>query len=612
LQLRREKPSPFKESTMKRLLWILALCTVLGWLPSRSAADYTDITGTKLKVVLHYPDCGPDGPGASRDHDTPDNLNSPYAKILSAQPLSQMFDQIWTANQARVTKAVQMQISSVMKDATNITPTLPAKGKLLAGLGDVAGQMADTLPLDFRARQLTLLYRVSGATASWKTSGGASWTVTFDIELELAIAIPVDPTFPIGQMVPQATRWIGPPQFPQDPQVPQGMLAEIWARNLTLDGNTMASLEKDGKHIADFINGQPSNDAIPDQMVPIRIKDLFAGNAIDFTQLFTGFKAAVHAGFRYLTPDLKDKTVILRLSHPTDRAPVVKNIVVNQVAGLIPPVLSTSASQVKAGGSLTVKGQNFPGGQAHQLLIEWTDTTTGSVTQSVLEWGPKNGPTKTVPISRKPWDGKNTFLATKLSPDTVYTFRVIDHDSVTCTKPGVLNVKTEHSQQLTLFLDYGVSKAVGTAQIGVDGSFSATITVPAQVPAGTHRLWTKTQTGKVVETTITVVGAKQNLQPLVMVIDPTTGAALKNPAVVETRKYTVRGEGFSPGRVDLYVDSAKGKKLASVTADANGTFTATFVWPSGVRGNHQVMALEVIKGQKIQASAGVNGQGMAQ
>jgi hypothetical protein len=634
---------------MTLILLILALLAGLSIPTSRAeAGDYTDISGTKLRIKINWWDASdPMLPPKLHDDDAPDDLLPPLdpnavfsARALRALPLSTIFDLLWssqtdmngnkrTSGQEQAKKLLITAIQQNRSKAYNIIPTLPPKGKLFAAAwGDVGPGMADSLPLGTVARQLTLIYRIPGIYVAWteKTDGlEVGLNLSFDGELQVSIAVPNDPTFPIGALVPQLTRWVGerPPVAyyadKHDWMGPQGVYTAFWMRNVKPGGDTSYSVGKGANDIADWWNSQPDNsDHMPDQDSPVSITDVFGvydkNGDNELSKLFEGFRPLFQQGFVQLKPSIENNAVVLRLYHPNvDWGPGLKINGSSGVPDFKSPAVNPYTIQTKAGYKLGVNGQNFPPTHAREFRIDWFSSTV-SVIRSDIEYvqvsGPKGHPigkphTKTLHYHK---GDKPTFLASDLTPNTWYRFRV--KDSARFSFPPwsePLYVKTDRSDEVTLYLDYKAKKQmVGHAKLGIDGTFSTSITVPRDVPVGQHQLRAEAPGGNVARTTITVIGANQSPQPILQVIDPNSKMALQNPGVVD--KVTLHGEGFPYGTVTFYIDSPQGRTLGTRNADGNGMFTASFNWPTGVYGKHKIVAVQVINGQKIQAVAGVYGQ----
>ncbi len=141
----------------------------------------------------------------------------------------------------------------------------------------------------------------------------------------------------------------------------------------------------------------------------------------------TAWLQALPYGFTQLTALIQQQQLFLQFGHPQDPAPVVVNAAAPTLPNLLPANITT-APEVNAGSSADVTGTNFPLDQADALYIGWQDTTSGTVTESDISWGPGGGPTQAVTIPRDGNDGKNLYIASGLAPNSTYQFSVRDQD----------------------------------------------------------------------------------------------------------------------------------------------------------------------------------------
>jgi hypothetical protein len=95
--------------------------------------------------------------------------------------------------------------------------------------------------------------------------------------------------------------------------------------------------------------------------------------------------------------------------------------------------------------------------------------------------------------------------------------------------------------------------------------------------------------GQTASAAITVCSAT-SCQPRLEVVDPTTHSAVST--VMEGDQLTVRGSGFAPGTVLIYLDSASSRVLAGAGVGSDGTFTGQLVIPRGAAGNHTLLAAD--------------------
>ncbi len=212
------------------------------------------------------------------------------------------------------------------------------------------------------------------------------------------------------------------------------------------------------------------------------------------------------------------------------------------------------------------------------------------------------------------FDGKNTFTTPKnLAPSTWYAFRVRDFDvqGIICTQWSAWTAfKTAATNQVNIEIDYsGTSVVIGSGLVGVDGTFGAFVQIPANVPPGVYLLRAVQAGATLAQTPITVVGQGQALPPILQIINPDTGLAYLGQAeAIGGYPITVRLQNFQAGQVSLYVDSASGISLGSVTVTGSGPVSAVVTWPLGATGQHNLLAQQQQGNVTASASAAVFGQ----
>ena len=468
------------------------------------------------------------------------------------------------------------------------------------------------LPIGSTGAQLTLSYLVPGVSVDFsETTGGiwGSWAdptyhLTFDGELEIDVAVPDQTTIPLA------------------------VRALFHARNLQAStGNFFALLIDIEDSIWDLFTGQPGpSGSLADQNT---VRSIPALQQL-FAELSAGFALAAQLGFVQLGVQINTNppagtppgpTVEFDLTHPFEPASVISNALAPPSQSLFPPVIGTGAPEVNADGQLVVNGSYFPAAQASALQITWTDTTPGFVAELEVQWG-QVASGQTVPASPNQakitrhgqYDGLNTFktpTSMMLSSNTPYAFRVRDYDvtDFIAMDWSVWTVfTTAATDQIQLTLEPG-SIFIGTAALQSDGTFWTTVTVPATVAPGSYELWAALAGQQMAETPIVIKAAGTSLDPVLQIIDPTTGIPFSAAAiVVGTSSVNVRGLNFPAGTVDLFVDSAGGTLLGAVPILLPGTpFMASVTWPYGVTGPHTVLAREGV----LDASAPVYGENPA-
>jgi hypothetical protein len=521
----------------------------------------------------------------------PQSAQDALNQLLST-PLDQVFDQAWNELHGTAQGMVLQAVQSAVPNAYSINASLPPKGALRASVGGLAPGMLDSLPPGTTGMQLTLSYFLSGFSVSFRetTSGifGAwadpSYNLTFDGEIEINIAVPSESFIPIGAK------------------------AEFLTHNMQAGaGNFFALLIGLEDLISEWLNDQPigsTGSSLQDQITAINIPALQEL----FTELSSGFAVAAKFGFIQLAPQINTNppagtppgnTVEFDLTHPFDPGPVVTNAASAGGPSFFRPLIGTSVPQVHAGDPIGVTGTFFPPAQASQLTITWTDTTSGTVAQSEIQWGiapngqvPPPQPADVKIVRHGPFDNANVFTAKGLLPNTPYAFRVRDFDVAdfiaTDWSAWAVFVTTA-SDQVQLLLNDANNTLLGNATVQGDGAFSTTVSIPANVAPGTYLLTALMSGQQMAQTIITVVAGGQALPPTLQVIDPITGIPFQ-AGIVVIGQFTVRGANFNPGTVNFFIDTAGGTSLGVTLADANGGFTTNLIWPVGQAGPHKVVA----------------------
>lgn len=566
---------------------------------------FSDIQGTPAQITLFFVDR--DSPPPPTPHPLGGAAGTIIRALLLAQlpqaardalntllstPLDEFFDQAWSNLQGTARGMVQQAIQNGAPNAYNINVNLPPKGSLGAAVGNLSSGLLDLLPPGATGMQLTLSYSLPGFSANFSetTSGifgswaDPSYTLTFDGEIEISIAVPSDSVNPVGAKT------------------------EFLTTNMQAGaGNFFALLIGFEDLISEWLNSQPiggTGSSLQDQIVGVTVPELQS----IFSQLSSGFATAAQFGFLQLAAQIntnppagtpEGNTVEFDLTHAFDPGPVVTNAASSGVPTFLRPIIGTSVPQVHDGDPFTVTGSFFPAAQASQLNITWNDTTSGQVAQSEIQWGvapngqvPPPQPADVKIVRHGPFDNANNFTAPGLLPNTPYAFRVRDFDVadfIATDWSAWAVLVTTASDQVQLSLNDIANTFLGNATVQGDGSFAAVVSVPASVAPGTYVLSAVMSGQLQAQTSITVVAGSQPLPPAIQVIDPGTGIPFQ-PGIVVIGRFTLRGTNFAPGTVNFFIDTAGGFSLGQTTADANGGFTTQLTWPVGQPGPHKVVA----------------------
>jgi hypothetical protein len=354
--------------------------------------DYdVDITGKNLLVTLNYEDKGAILP---TDHflnaATPASLATHIPGLmtdvvtgagpipgLGATPLSTMFDNFWSATPDPVTHqtlhdfavgVTKQEISDAVQQmgqtASNIVVTIPTTGKLgvLAGppvADSTTGQVKGSLSFD---------YDISRVRATFNAPGIAAWELDFDIRVQIVMSYTP-----------------GPCTF-------FNISAESMIEFVDISpANVAASLIDGFGSLINILEGKPANifqnaiGAIGSSGGSVDVGAVttllgFLGQTCQAEEVPLGFKQFV------VSTDFLAKTLTFRLTHPLDPAPTF----------IAPPGLNVDSptlavpqfSEVFAGQQVTVNGTFFPRNQSTDATIGWNDTTSGNITDSIVQFEP--------------------------------------------------------------------------------------------------------------------------------------------------------------------------------------------------------------------------------
>jgi hypothetical protein len=303
--------------------------------------------------------------------------------------------------------------------------------------------------------------------------------------------------------------------------------------------------------------------------------------------------------------------------------------------------LGTLQNQATAAGPLAVIGSGYP--SVYQMGIGWTDTCSGTLSGSDVEWGPEGGASMVTHLLASanrqftpfaPVPGLVAFDGSQPQPGP-YVFRARNSDD----DPSLPLTTTQFSEPVTVWsagdvvlllayqsrgpiLLHGLGTpagtpavpapqqpltgvVVGTPVIQRDGTFSQQIIIPPDALPGPATLCAQLLGQRVACVPIQIVA---QVGPLIRVVNPTTMATLPDTeddpyAVYPGSAIPIAGEGFNPaGQVSFFADEPQGTVLGQTLVGAPGTFLYNLAWPGTTPGLHTLYAVETIAGKTIQAT----------
>ena len=150
-----------------------------------------------------------------------------------------------------------------------------------------------------------------------------------------------------------------------------------------------------------------------------------------------GFVAASSFGFTELAVQINtslQNAVQFDITHPFDKGPTPIDY---YVPWLIPPAIQLNKSIAHPGDQVTVTGTYWLAGDPSTIAINWTDTTSGPVTQTEVEYGQVSSASVASPPSITDIKIDRTTVANSapiysaqgLAPSSTYLFRLRDYDA---------------------------------------------------------------------------------------------------------------------------------------------------------------------------------------
>jgi hypothetical protein len=494
-------------------------------------------------------------------------------------PLGQTFDKVWSQDQdssgqtivdqvkAQLTQGITTLGAAMNHAADNIIVDVPQTGILRA--------------IVIEGTTIYLSYEVSGIAGYWDADNtgllfipNASFKVTLDLELFIQIILPGFPS-------------------PVTPSI----FVNLYNTSINAT-NSVASVEEAVVTLENFFEEQPLNiwqaaEGAFDSAGGSVATDTSSLSSL-FSSISTIWQGAWAYGFTQLTAQVKDNQLSLDFVHPLNPPVVVTNGVVSTTAKI------STDPEVSAGSTITVTGTNFPLDQANALYITWQDTTFGSVQESDVTIQPLDvlgaPPTLVKIIRTGPTAGTNYYPALGLQPNSAYEFRVTDLDLITQTPPSaplLLETTSLSAIVVEFYLVLGGQQVnVGNTNLSTTGSISAPITIPVGQIPGTYTLAAMLAGTQIASTPLVVVGPG-GVVPVILVQGTTTSPAwlpVGDP-------FPLIFEGFQPGTISVYLNSATGALLGTATSTGIAAFSASFTYPYGAEGPNNLYAQNSIASQ---------------
>jgi Fibronectin type III domain len=144
----------------------------------------------------------------------------------------------------------------------------------------------------------------------------------------------------------------------------------------------------------------------------------------------------------------------------------------------------------------------------------------------------------------------------------------------------------------------GIGTPVTT--VSAQGGFSATLTIPSDIPPTSVTVSAQSNSAKATATLQVVAPSAKGT--LTLIYSPQGSGAVTDFAP-DTSGFVLSGTNFAPGQVTIFLDSPQGPQLAVATVAANGTFNQAFEPSSaqigGKYGQHTLVAVQngAVQGQ---------------
>jgi hypothetical protein len=492
-------------------------------------------------------------------------------------PLSQVLNDIWSVNTD--------SSGQTLRDRTTAAVTSTINANLPSGASASALDLQTTGTLQAAVAgagsTIYLSYQLLGNSVAVKLDETVSfiffsetieldWTLTFDLELLIVLNIPsgAGPIPVTAQLQVENASLTPTNDVAKAANAFLSFLDALTLGNVNVIGSAENTIDSQGGPAPDLGELTPA-----------------------IAELSVIWIGALQYGFTTLVGLIQGNQLILQFEHPIDPAPVVYGLVNGEPIGVpnfLRPSLSLSAFQVDVGQNLGVTGKNFP--VPTSLSIGWTDTTSGTVRESLITWfqGPSppvlNPPVPTTANTQiiprlGASDGRNQYTAYGLAQNATYYFQVADVDLAQTPYSALAPFTTgSGSDIIDIYIQPqagGAQQFIGTGTLTSSTSFSATVLIPPETP-GQYNIIAVPASGPSAKATVQVNAAGTGPLPIIQA---------DGPYVTVGSLFDVSFDSFPAGTVTLYIDAPTPSSNVIGTTISLGPTQfgpVTFTWPNTV------------------------------
>ena len=572
-----------------------------------------DVTGLPLVMRVSAPDRES---GALVDIPLPPGFLGPRFSRLLAAPISVQFDRFWSVDATRgqtvrasacdgpggIRERVTAQVAKLGRTAYDISCDLASNGEVLVK------QSGSTLFLAYLLRNNAVTFR---STSPQTCSPGNG-----------SIFCPNDPRFTVKFAIQIMT------------VVRAGGICELFAEDgqVFIQGASFES-ENAAAEIAMLFAGQrfvaaeaAMTKTVGRQPLPLddALKELREGDLC--AKRLPGADRMLFA-FREFQPEIDlRRGIVLHATHAGILPPVVTvaqptpsgGLPPSRVPSLVRPMISTAQPLVKAGDTVSLRGQHFPTAvnlaTALPVSLEHDSRNPSVILGAApggvcfngggtdFEFGPVGGALR---IQRLPATAPGACApgstAQPLTPLTSYQFRARDCDPFTCSPWSAIARATtagldRSSGSVVLALDRQMP--LGAATIDGSGRFDTPVTIPVGTPPGAHTIRAANRgSTAVAEVTVQVVAAAGGGQASIMMVGVLAGeAGCPNHPLTSTQTddtFMLFGAGFAAGSVAVSLDTPGGLQLGTAVVRPDGSICERMRSPAAsMAGPHVLVATQ--------------------